>query len=121
MGWLLRIFTDVRAFSAKALGTATLCSHVCLPPLLAAAGRMSHVGRKEQLMLSSSTPGGCHSDTAAAWGGDEVPGFSAPPHEARGTLAFAWPLKTRWTGWLALKMYSHMCKVLSIMKWGYRC
>lgn len=38
MDWPFRGFLDVRAFSAKAPATVTLCSCVCLPPLVAAAG-----------------------------------------------------------------------------------
>lgn len=72
-------------------------------------------------MFFSFIFGGCYSDSAVVWGGDEVFGFLVFFYEVRGILVFAWFFKIRWIGWLVLKMYFYMCKVFSIMKWGYRC
>lgn len=110
--------------------TATLCSHVCLPPLLAAAGRTLRIMRKEQRRLSSSAPGGGHSDGAGWAGGCMLLAFTGvrvrvrdlAPQPCHVKPKGPCPLRglDRQTGWLALKMYPKMCKVLRIVKWGCR-
>lgn len=71
--------------------TATLCSHVCLPPLLAAARRTLRIVRKEQRLLSSSAPGGCHRASAGCAGCSRASGSWALSCEAQGPLSSAWP------------------------------
>lgn len=42
------------------------------------------------------------------------------PVKPKGPCPLHGPLKTRWPGWLALKMYPEVCKVLGIVKRGCR-